>query len=149
MVSVLHNEWDVHLPELKRRTGYTRSTLVREQVLVPRRPQSAELRTTNMEQGGVGKPSFVWCIDSPGFGGSEVSLMRVLSMVQADPSVLIHGETICPELAAFLKKAGLQTRIHSRGNAFRHALSGLAGAYRLIHEFPSATFIIWAHHSDS
>jgi glycosyltransferase involved in cell wall biosynthesis len=102
-----------------------------------------------MEQVNVGRASLVWCIDSPGFGGSEIDLIRVLSMVQSDSSVVIQGETICPELAAFFKNTGLQTRVHSTGNAFKHALSGLAGAYRLIHEFPSATFIIWAHHSDS
>ena len=103
----------------------------------------------NMEQGSVGKTSLVWCVDSPGFGGSEISLIRVLRMVHADSSVVVHGETICSELAAFLEKTGLQTRVYSTRNAFKHVLNGLVEAYRLIHEFPNSTFIIWAHHSDS
>jgi glycosyltransferase involved in cell wall biosynthesis len=122
---------------------------VGEQVLAPTELHPAEFPTLNMEQGGVRKTTLVWCVDSPGFGGSEISLIRVLSMVQADSSVVIHGETICPELAAFLRKTGLKTKIHATGNAFKHALRGLIAASRLVHEFPNSTFVIWAHHSDS
>jgi glycosyltransferase involved in cell wall biosynthesis len=95
------------------------------------------------------KAGTVWCIDSPDFGGSEIDLMRILRMVGSDNALVVHGQQVCPELETFLESRCIATEASSTGNSFRSSVQGLMEAFALLRRRPRATFIIWAHHSDS
>jgi len=91
----------------------------------------------------------VWCVDSPGFGGSEIGLMRTLEVVGLDNALVIHGEEVCPELERFLRDHNADTMSAPTGNCYKSSIRGLRKAFALLRKLPRATFIIWAHHSDS
>jgi glycosyltransferase involved in cell wall biosynthesis len=91
----------------------------------------------------------VWSIDSPGLGGSELDLMRVLTMVGTDESVVLHSFNIDPALTQFFISKKLKARATSSGNSWRKSFSGLMAAFRNIREFPNGLFIVWSHHPDS
>ena len=92
----------------------------------------------------------VWSIDSPGLGGSELDLMRVLTIVGTDEAVVLHSFDIDPTLIQFFKGNKLNARAMSAGgNSWRKSFSGLMAAFRNIREFPNGLFIVWSHHVDS
>ena len=98
-------------------------------------------------------PAIVWCMDSPGFGGSEVSLMRVMKMVENMESVVLHGPVVCAEFSEFCHKHFFAMHVQSvsspNPNSSKFALAGLGEANRWLKRFPRALFVIWAHHSDT
>ena len=98
---------------------------------------------------GLNKGIRVWSIDSPGLGGSELDLMRVLTMVGTDESVVLHSFNIDPVLTQFFMSKKLKARATSSGNSWRKSFSGLMTAFRNIREFPDGLFIVWSHHPDS
>jgi glycosyltransferase involved in cell wall biosynthesis len=92
----------------------------------------------------------VYCSDSPGFGGSELNLIRVLRMTPSRQSVLLHSINAAPELLNLLKENHVNARaVFPQGNTVRMLLKGLLTTFRCIREFPSALFIVWCHHLDS
>jgi glycosyltransferase involved in cell wall biosynthesis len=89
-------------------------------------------------------------VDSPGFGGSEFDLMRVLTMVGTEDSAVLHSLTTDPKLLEFFRANSVRTQTApARGNSWRNALSGLKSAFGNIRKFPKALFIVWSHHLDS
>jgi glycosyltransferase involved in cell wall biosynthesis len=91
----------------------------------------------------------VWCIDSPGFGGSEINFIRVLEMAGPKHSAVIHGEKVSSELESFLEKIAIPTQPNPARNSWKHSLRSIFASLRLIRRFSSADFIVWSHHSDS
>jgi len=75
--------------------------------------------------------------------------MRILRMVGSENAVVVHSEAVCPELEMFFKDRRVSTQPYGSGNSFRFCLQGLTKAFSLLRKLPRATFIIWAHHSDS
>jgi glycosyltransferase involved in cell wall biosynthesis len=91
----------------------------------------------------------IWCVDSPGWGGSEKDLIRVFEMAEVQPKAVICGEAITAELERFFMNRQIRLiRQHSL-NSWRYAITGLWRATSLVIEFPQSVFYIWAHHHDS
>jgi glycosyltransferase involved in cell wall biosynthesis len=92
----------------------------------------------------------VWCIDSPGFGGAELDLVRVLGMLRAQRNCVLHSPQISPQLLQMLEQNGIQAKPEvAVANTARMGLKGLTVAFRRIRRFPDALFVIWCHHLDS
>ncbi|MEY2498252.1 MAG: L-malate glycosyltransferase [Verrucomicrobiota bacterium] len=91
----------------------------------------------------------VWCVDSPGWGGSEKDLIRVFQMTRLQPQVVVCAVNIASELERFLIEADRPLIRQSSRNSWRGALVGIYRAFRLIMKYPRSVFVIWAHHHDS
>jgi glycosyltransferase involved in cell wall biosynthesis len=91
----------------------------------------------------------VWCVDSPGFGGSEINLLRVLGWVGTDGAVALRGERLGPELAAFFSERGVPVVGPTGAARWPRTLSSLWRAERWLRPFGDALFVIWGHHIDS
>lgn len=91
----------------------------------------------------------IWCIDSPGWGGAEKDLVRILRMLAIRPEAVICGKNMSPNLEQFFLAAGIPLVRRRGGNGWRVGVSGLASALRLVRGFPRRQFVVWAHHSDS
>ena len=93
---------------------------------------------------------FVLCVDSPGWGGSEKDLIRVLEMIDLQPQAVICSEAISPELERFFIARHIRLIPQHSANSWRNAFSGIWHAASLVKKFPKSTvFVVWAHHSDS
>lgn len=95
------------------------------------------------------RPNLVWCLDSPGFGGSELDFMRLFPSVAKQDAVILHGKQVSPVVTNFLCHIKMPTYSMGTGNSARHVFRNLPEATRWIRRFPHATFVIWAHHADS
>jgi glycosyltransferase involved in cell wall biosynthesis len=91
----------------------------------------------------------VWCVDSPGFGGSERSLMRAMELAGTDGARVVRGESLSPELDRFFAARGLPVDGPIGHNDARAAPRSLWRALRLLRRFRDERFVIWAHHFDS
>lgn len=93
----------------------------------------------------------VWCLDSPGFGGSEIDLLRVLDMIKDDSihHVVAHGNPLDPRLENALINRGITTIQFKAGSRFYHAPPAWFSASKLLLELNEAYWIIWMHHCDA
>lgn len=96
-----------------------------------------------------GSRPVVLCLDSPGFGGSELSLMRVFSSLNRKPAAVVRPKELHRQLADFFTHNGVATVVNDSPNAFRFVLRGLRNARECLCSFPGASFLVWAHHCDS
>ena len=92
----------------------------------------------------------VWCVDSPGFGGAELNLIRVLKMTWPLPAVVLHSEQASPLLLALLEEKGIRAEPVFRGkNTVGSILSSIGIARALLRKYKGASFVVWCHHIDS
>lgn len=95
-------------------------------------------------------PRVIWCTDSPGFGGSEINLARVLRFCEPEEHVVLASTQAAPDLQRLLESTHCKVKLMDVApNAFPYVLQGLWRGLRTIREFPRATFFIWSHHTDS
>lgn len=93
----------------------------------------------------------VWCLDSPGFGGSEIDFLRVLNILQDEPftHVVLHGNPLDARLDGELKRRGILTKSFKSGGPVWNAPAVWRSAQKHLREFRGAVWILWLHHSDS
>lgn len=95
-----------------------------------------------------GERSLNWCIDSPGFGGAEIDLVRTIRMLGCVGS-LHYADTIASELG---REARSVVKIHNslaRGNSIWSFPRGFFKALMFAKRDPDALFVLWCHHLDS
>jgi len=93
--------------------------------------------------------SIVIAIDSPGLGGSEKDLIRLLESLRLKNYSVLHASKIHPELTAYFASHNIPTFSHPVRNSWRHAVTGIIEAHRWLRQFPAHTFIVWSHHCES
>lgn len=91
----------------------------------------------------------VWCVDSPGWGGSEINLLRVWALANRQNDDVLLNATVAPELVAAVAARKFTVLRHTSPNAATSMLPGLTKALWLTLRFWRHQFVIWAHHSDS
>src|ERR1700734_1491472 len=93
---------------------------------------------------------YVWCVDSPGWGGSEVNLLRVLKMTDSSQICILHSVHASPEfLRMFENRKGWIRPFFDGRATLRSLFAGLAKAFCCTREYPGALFVVWSHHLDS
>src|ERR1017187_6525205 len=91
----------------------------------------------------------VWCADSPGWGGSEINLIRVWGLLDRVGDHAVVHSTPDPGLVAVLNQRRFTLTRQSSRNSAPWIIPGLAKAFLLILRFWRRPFVVWAHHSDS
>jgi hypothetical protein len=69
--------------------------------------------------------SWVIAVDSPGFGGFEMDLIRMLEMTGLKNSAVLCGPILCPELTTCFRTRDIPTFSHSVRNAASDGMGGL------------------------
>jgi glycosyltransferase involved in cell wall biosynthesis len=96
----------------------------------------------------VAKAPLVFCMDSPGFGGAELDLLRLVDGT-GSPDAVVAGSKMAKEVRQALDTRGIPIlRLRSR-SSWRYAVPGLISAFSLLRRLPKARFLVWAHHCDS
>jgi glycosyltransferase involved in cell wall biosynthesis len=89
-------------------------------------------------------------IDSPGFGGSERDLLRMLRTVQVNHRVdFLVTSRANPDFLESLKQLGEVHICRWAGNAGKHVLAGIFEATKWVLRFRMHYFFVWSHHCDS
>lgn len=96
-----------------------------------------------------GSARLACCVDSPGYGGSEIDLLRLLRLVPAEEVVIVRATDTCEALRAGIDRLGIASVISASRNHASSIAWGLIKAWLLTRRFPRAVFMVWAHHSDS
>jgi glycosyltransferase involved in cell wall biosynthesis len=96
-----------------------------------------------------GTRPLVFCIDSPGLGGAEINLMRVISMIGAHRVALLHGDGPHSEIAGFAARFAIPCARVAYSTGLPGAPRGLIAALRAIRVHARARFVIWTHHPDT
>lgn len=99
----------------------------------------------------VADREIVWCIESPGFGGAERDLLRVIDMV-ADSyprHIVAHGLPLAADLAAGLERRGVEAAPFTGGSKVASLRGAWSSASALLARFPGAVWIVWCHHFDA
>ncbi len=93
----------------------------------------------------------VFITDSPGWGGSEKSLTRVVNFLKSDfECEFVISKEADKRLLDFINNAGFKFHRFSIPSSAKFALHGIAGALKLINKFKgNVTFMVWCHHPDS
>lgn len=95
--------------------------------------------------------NLIWCNDSPGWGGSEKSMLRVVGFLHSN--AINFTFILNPEAHHKLKNAlrvyGQSFQTFFTNAAARFFISGLLKSARLSFRNRSGVFIIWCHHVDS
>jgi glycosyltransferase involved in cell wall biosynthesis len=89
-------------------------------------------------------------IDSPGFGGSERDLLRMLRTVKVSHQVdFLVTPQANPDFLESLKQLGEVHICRWAGNAGKHVLAGIFEATKCMLRFRMHYFFVWSHHCDS
>jgi glycosyltransferase involved in cell wall biosynthesis len=97
-----------------------------------------------------GLKTVLWLTDSPGFGGAEKTLIRVVDMLRDRVhSIVVHSASVCSELREWAADCGVETAIMTTGNRIEKLPVVAISILKLAQRYPEALFAIWAHHSDS
>lgn len=91
----------------------------------------------------------VWCVDSPGWGGSEINLLRVWELADRRQDIVVLNITAAPQLLATSAEREFCIFRQRSPNAASHLIIGLIKALCLVVRFWRTKFLVWAHHSDS
>lgn len=91
----------------------------------------------------------VWLTDSPGFGGSEVNLLRVLRFTAGRPAVLAHRPDLTPGFLAAITASGVPTYRIRTGATLAQLPAAVVAAGRLLRAFPGSPVVVWSHYTDS
>lgn len=90
----------------------------------------------------------VFCIDSPGFGGSEINAIKLVDALSLHYSVsFIINKNADERLINFLKQKGFKYKIAQFSNNLTFILNALLQFIYFIRG--NAIFVVWCHHLDS
>src|SRR5690349_845136 len=94
--------------------------------------------------------NIVFCIESPGFGGSEINALKIISFLKEkfDISLVLNPDT-CQQIGDYVKEHSLDHTFLAPTNNSRQALQGLRAARKIVKQTPDDLFIIWSHHINS
>jgi glycosyltransferase involved in cell wall biosynthesis len=96
----------------------------------------------------VAKSPLVFCMDSPGFGGAELRLLRLVD-ASGYPDAVVAGSKMAEEVRQALDSRGIPILPLRSRSSWRGAIPGLVSAFDLLRRLPKARFLVWAHHCDS
>jgi glycosyltransferase involved in cell wall biosynthesis len=97
---------------------------------------------------GIGRDVVV-CLDSPGWGGSERDLVRVLPRMAERITAVIHGKAVAPGVKDFFERYAVQVSHCRIGNRLLDSVWAIRAGLRWHRQYPQAQFLVWAHHCDS
>ena len=96
------------------------------------------------------KNKLLFCTDSPGFGGAEKSLFRVITFLKHDYEIeLVINKAASKELFEFIKTNNLPFQFLKTGNGWADFLSSFFAACKLLLNKSNYRFVIWCHHLDT
>jgi glycosyltransferase involved in cell wall biosynthesis len=95
------------------------------------------------------RSKIVWCVDSPGWGGSEINLLRVWEILNRRSDEVVFNQITAPQLLAVSAAREFTILRQSTPNAASWFLIGMVKALWLVLHHWRREFVIWAHHSDS
>jgi glycosyltransferase involved in cell wall biosynthesis len=91
-----------------------------------------------------------FCIDSPGFGGSEINAMKLITNVLAEHRLtVVTNHVVASQLSSFLTANAIPTIRSYVPAALPNFLRGLRTASRLVRSSDADLFIVWCHHLNS
>ena len=91
----------------------------------------------------------IWCVDSPGWGGSEMDLCRVWRLLGIEREHVLLNPEASAELRSECERRRHLCISGFAANDARNAIPSLIRAGRWIASHPRGRFIVWSHHSDS
>lgn len=96
------------------------------------------------------KHKILFCIDSPGFGGSEANALKVIDILSVRYSVkLLLNANLPPEVVSIFKQRGLEYHFYFSDNNARKILPGLIKGLKIARQYKDHLFIVWSHHINS
>ena len=115
------------------------------------KPQGGQKNYTTTSGAKTIKPhsQIVWCVDSPGWGGSEINLLRVWQLLCRSGDTVLLNRNASPQLLEASSERAFTVIRQNSPNAASHFISGLAKAVWLVLRLWRNDFVVWAHHSDS
>ncbi len=93
--------------------------------------------------------SLIWCIDSPGLGGSELDFIDRGEYLVGDNDIFILGENVDVDFLSSIKKFNGLIIHKKAGNDWKSFFSSLSFFLKTARKYKKSTFAIWAHHPDS
>lgn len=105
-------------------------------------------RLRNHTSTALSKP-IIWCVDSPGWGGSEINLIRVWRLLDRTGDTLLARSNAVSPIIEEANLRGFTILRHDSRNSCRYVFQELPTTFRLLSRLPNAVFIIWSHHFDS
>lgn len=98
----------------------------------------------------ISRKEIVIACDSPGFGGSEIDLLRVAQMLDGAYSIGFVCADSDKEIKRFADDNDLGFQNNGRiGNRLKNIFAGLLRTADLVSQNQNSVFVVWAHHLDS
>ncbi len=91
----------------------------------------------------------LWLTDSPGFGGSEVNLIRVLRMTANEPSVVAVPSVLSLEFRKALNSLNRPIETLNTAGSLKAMPTAMHRVRTLLDRYPKSPAIIWSHYTDS
>jgi glycosyltransferase involved in cell wall biosynthesis len=98
----------------------------------------------------MSKKKIVFCIESPGFGGSEINALKIISLLSEkfEVSLVLNPDT-CEQIRNYIEQHSLDYKFLTPENDSRQILHGMKAARKVVKQTPGDLFIIWSHHINS
>jgi hypothetical protein len=90
-----------------------------------------------------------WCVDSPGWGGSEINLLRVWRLLNRTGDTLLARTNAAAPIIEEASNRDFTILRHDSRNSCRYIFEELPSTLRLVSKLPKSVFFIWSHHFDS
>jgi glycosyltransferase involved in cell wall biosynthesis len=94
--------------------------------------------------------SVIFCTDSPGFGGSEINLMKLTGVLKSSCHIsFITAPNPCEQLNTFIAGNKIKHARFGVSNNIRQGLFGIVKAIRCLKRHEADVYIFWCHHINS
>jgi glycosyltransferase involved in cell wall biosynthesis len=91
----------------------------------------------------------IWCIDSPGFAGSEMDFVARAHYLLKEGDIVILSSDADTALKKAIKEYKVQILFKKAGNNWKTIISSFFFFLRQCSKHRKSTFIFWSHHIDS
>ncbi len=91
----------------------------------------------------------IWCIDSPGFGGSEMDFLDRSGYLINEQDILILSNKTDNLFLESLKETGAHVLFKNSGNTWKYFIPSLFFYIKFCWQYRKKTFVFWTHHIDS
>jgi glycosyltransferase involved in cell wall biosynthesis len=91
----------------------------------------------------------LWITDSPGWGGAEMNLLRVIDHLDCYKHTVAHSDELSQALRQELNRRRIDLIQIRTGNRLRDAAPVLLGSFLLARRFRNSPIIVWCHHTDT